>query len=55
MEKLLDDLHLQDASEVITGGPLRKGLSGGQQKRVAVGVELISNPQMIFLAARAKF
>ncbi|CAK9041564.1 unnamed protein product [Durusdinium trenchii] len=49
VEKLLDDLHLQDSSNVITGGPLRKGLSGGQQKRVAVGVELISNPQMIFL------
>eukprot|EP00913_Durusdinium_trenchii_P002709 g2507.t1 len=39
----------EDSSNVITGGPLRKGLSGGQQKRVAVGVELISNPQMIFL------
>lgn len=49
VEKLLEDLHLEDAAEVIVGGPLRKGLSGGQQKRVAVGVELISNPQMIFL------
>ncbi|CAJ1432089.1 unnamed protein product [Effrenium voratum] len=49
VEKLLVDLHLEDAATVIVGGPLRKGLSGGQQKRVAVGVELISNPQMIFL------
>lgn len=49
VERLLEDLHLEDAAEVIVGGPLRKGLSGGQQKRVAVGVELISNPQMIFL------
>eukprot|EP00434_Breviolum_minutum_P043935 symbB.v1.2.039184.t1/scaffold6391.1/size18462/1 len=38
VEKLLEDLHLEDAAEVIVGGPLRKGLSGGQQKRVAVGV-----------------
>jgi len=48
VDKLLADLHLED-SPVIVGGPLKKGLSGGQQKRVAVGVELISNPQMLFL------
>mmetsp|Transcript_61622 Transcript_61622/g.144470 ORF Transcript_61622/g.144470 Transcript_61622/m.144470 type:complete len:691 (-) Transcript_61622:22-2094(-) len=48
VDRLLDELHLED-SKVIVGGPLKKGLSGGQQKRVAVGVELISNPQMLFL------
>ena len=48
VDKLLADLHLQD-TKVIVGGPLKKGLSGGEQKRVAVGVELISNPQMLFL------
>lgn len=26
-----------------------KGISGGEKKRVNIGVELISNPSMIFL------
>lgn len=49
VDKLIDDLHLDDCQDVVVGGPLRKGLSGGEQKRVAVGVELIAQPRMLFL------
>jgi ABC-type multidrug transport system ATPase subunit len=31
------------------GGPLVKGISGGERKRTSVGVELITDPSLIFL------
>jgi len=29
------------------GGSAKKSISGGQKKRVAIGVELLSNPQIL--------
>jgi len=49
VEKLIADLNLDNCQDVVVGGPLRKGLSGGEQKRVAVGLELIAQPRMLFL------
>ena len=31
------------------GGPLIKGVSGGERKRTSIGVEIITDPKMIFL------
>ena len=31
------------------GGPLIKGVSGGERKRCSIGVELITDPNLIFL------
>jgi len=31
------------------GGALVKGISGGERKRTSIGVELITDPQLIFL------
>ena len=31
------------------GGALVKGVSGGERKRASIGVELITDPQLIFL------
>ena len=31
------------------GGPLIKGISGGQRKRTSVGIELITDPALLFL------
>ena len=31
------------------GGPLVKGMSGGEKKRTAIGYELISHPSLLFL------
>lgn len=49
VDRLLDTLHLNDCADTIVGGPRLKGLSGGEQKRTAVGIELISDPKIIFL------
>lgn len=44
VEQLLLDLGLTGCADVIIGGPLIKGISGGQRKRTSVGVELITDP-----------
>ena len=44
VDKLLADLGLNECADVIIGGPLIKGISGGQRKRTSVGVELIADP-----------
>jgi ABC-type multidrug transport system ATPase subunit len=46
VDKILDDLGLVECADVIIGGPLIKGISGGQRKRTSVGVELITEPQV---------
>ena len=44
VEKLLNDLGLLECADVMIGGPLIKGISGGQRKRTSVGVEVITDP-----------
>ena len=41
---LLEELGLGICADVMIGGALIKGISGGQRKRTSVGVELITNP-----------
>lgn len=49
VERLLTDLGLMVCADVIIGGALIKGISGGQRKRTSVGVEIITDPQLLFL------
>lgn len=44
VDRLLADLGLTECADVIIGGALIKGISGGQRKRTSVGVELITDP-----------
>lgn len=44
VDKLLTDLGLMECADVYIGGPLIKGISGGQRKRTSVGVEVITDP-----------
>ncbi len=46
---ILEELGLTDCADIMIGGALIKGISGGQRKRTSVGVELISNPSLLFL------
>ena len=44
VEKLLDALGLTVCADVMIGGQLIKGISGGQRNRTSVGIELITKP-----------
>ncbi|KAH0493336.1 hypothetical protein TgHK011_000010 [Trichoderma gracile] len=51
--KRVDDLiaafGLQAQTHTIVGTPIKKGLSGGQKKRLGVASRLVTNPKIIFL------
>lgn len=42
-------LKLTKCQNTRIGGPLVKGVSGGERKRTSIGVELITDPNLVFL------
>jgi ABC-type multidrug transport system ATPase subunit len=48
-EIMLDELGLTSCADVLVGGALLKGISGGERKRTSVGVELVTHPALVFL------
>ena len=46
---IITELRLQKCSSTKIGGALIKGVSGGERKRAAIGVELITDPMLLFL------
>ena len=46
---LIATLKLNKCQNTRIGGPLVKGVSGGERKRTSIGVELITDPNLIFL------
>ena len=49
VERLLDDLRLRSCANVIVGSALSRGVSGGQAKRVNIGISLVTQPRVLFL------
>lgn len=47
--KLLNDLGLYETKDLKVGSPLQKTISGGQRKRVNIGLELIREPAVLFV------
>lgn len=47
--KTLDDLGLNEAKHLKVGSPLQKTISGGQRKRVNIGLELLREPAVLFV------
>jgi ABC-type multidrug transport system ATPase subunit len=42
-------MKLEKCMDVLVGGHLLKGISGGEKKRTSIAFELISDPQVIML------
>ncbi len=49
VNQLLKDLLLEECADVMIGGPMIAGISGGQKKRTSVGIEIITRPSILFL------
>lgn len=49
IDALLEAFGLLEQSETLIGTPLRKGISGGQKRRVGVASQLITSPKILFL------
>lgn len=47
--KTLDDLGLLETKDLTVGSPLRKTISGGQRKRLNIGLELLREPSVLFV------
>ncbi|KAL4449383.1 hypothetical protein ABPG77_007027 [Micractinium sp. CCAP 211/92] len=49
VEKALHVLQLEDVRDELVGDEETRGISGGQKKRVNVGLELVADPSLLFL------
>lgn len=49
MDDLIASFGLQSQAHTIVGTPIKKGLSGGQKKRLGVASRLVTNPKILFL------
>ena len=50
---MLNDLNLRKAADTLIGGTLLKGISGGERKRTSIGVEIITDPSLLFLDGKS--
>jgi ABC-type multidrug transport system ATPase subunit len=48
VDNLMEELKLTKCKDTRVGNASRKGISGGERKRVSIGVEIISNPSILF-------
>lgn len=49
VDGLLDAFGLRSQRDTLIGTPIRKGISGGQKRRVSVASQLITGPKLLFL------
>lgn len=49
IDELILRLNLKDCENSVSGGVFVSGISGGERKRTALGIELITDPHLIFM------
>jgi len=49
VDEIIDKLSLRKCADTIVGSSAMRGVSGGERKRISIGVQLIDNPKLIFL------
>mmetsp|Transcript_17197 Transcript_17197/g.43854 ORF Transcript_17197/g.43854 Transcript_17197/m.43854 type:complete len:757 (+) Transcript_17197:132-2402(+) len=49
VDNLIELLRLKKCRDTMVGDELTRGLSGGERKRTSIGVELVSNPSLLFV------
>mmetsp|Transcript_16907 Transcript_16907/g.28132 ORF Transcript_16907/g.28132 Transcript_16907/m.28132 type:complete len:618 (+) Transcript_16907:264-2117(+) len=49
VDRMIADLKLSSSADTLIGDELIRGISGGEKKRTAVGIELVMQPKLLFL------
>ena len=49
VEEVIQEMGLVGCQNVIVGDPSKKGISGGERRRVCIGMELLTRPTLLFL------
>jgi len=49
VDEVLAELHLEECADVKIGSELNRGLSGGQKKRVSIGIDLVAKPRILLV------
>jgi ATP-binding cassette subfamily G (WHITE) protein 2 len=49
VQQMIGELKLENVQDSYVGGGRLRGISGGEKKRVCIGMELITNPSVLFL------
>ena len=49
VDALMYELSLTSSADTLIGGAMLRGVSGGERKRVAIGLELLGDPSILFL------
>ena len=49
VESVIAQLGLVDACDTVIGSQMVRGVSGGERKRVSIGIELLHDPALVFL------
>ena len=49
VQLLLRSFGIQDQAKTLIGTPIRKGISGGQKRRLSVASQLITSPKILFM------
>lgn len=48
-DEVLNLLGLRHCASVVVGGEMLKGLSGGEKRRLSIGIQLITNPAVLVI------
>lgn len=48
-ESLMEDLGLKDCADTMVGNELRRGISGGERRRLSIAIQILADPLVLFL------
>lgn len=49
VEEIILELGLKECADTMVGDSSRRGLSGGEKRRLSMGIQLLANPSVLFL------
>lgn len=49
VDRIIEQLDIAKIRDSLIGTQFRRGISGGERRRVAIGIELVTSPSILFL------